>query len=117
MRLLRFVSASRTLFLICLPAFSAWATTAQIPPVAARIIQAIDEKNPVSLPGNVHPFARYEFDQGAVRDAQPLRRMLLLLQRSPQQEAALQKLLDDQQDKFSPNYHAWLTPEQFGEQF
>jgi pro-kumamolisin-like protein len=46
-----------------------------------------------------------------------MRRMLLVLKRSPEQEAALQKLLDDQQDKSSPTYHQWLTPEQFGQQF
>lgn len=43
--------------------------------------------------------------------------MLLVLKRSPQQESALQKLLDDQQDTNSPDYHHWLTPEQFGKQF
>jgi hypothetical protein len=83
----------------------------------ARIIQAVDEKNLVVLKGNVHPLARPEFDQGAVSDAQPLHRMLLLLQRSADQEAALQKLLDDQQNKSSLHYHAWLTPAQFGQQF
>ena len=29
----------------------------------------------------------------------------------------LSKLLDDQQDKHSPHYRKWLTPEQFGKQF
>jgi subtilase family serine protease len=43
--------------------------------------------------------------------------MLLVLKRSDEQESALRKLLDDQQDKASPNYHKWLTPEQFGRQF
>jgi hypothetical protein len=43
--------------------------------------------------------------------------MLLVLKRSPEQQAALRKLLDDQQDKGSPRYHKWLTPEQFGKQF
>lgn len=85
--------------------------------IQARIIQAVDEKNLVVLKGNVHPLARLEFDQGAVSDGKPLNRMLLLLRRSPEQEAALQKLLDNQQDKSSPNYHAWLTPAQFGRQF
>ena len=32
-------------------------------------------------------------------DAQPATRMLLLLQRSPEQETALRQLLDQQQDK------------------
>jgi hypothetical protein len=83
----------------------------------ARITQAIDQSNLVTLKGNVHPLARPEFDQGLVSDGQPLHRMLLLLQRSADQEAALQKLLDDQQNKSSANYHAWLTPGQFGQQF
>lgn len=90
------------------------AQTASIP---APITQAVDESNLVRLKGNVHPLARPEFDQGAVSDAQPLHRMLLLLQRGADQNAALQKLLDDQQSKSSPNYHAWLTPAQFGQQF
>jgi subtilase family serine protease len=85
--------------------------------IPGRITQAVDEKKLVVLPGNVHPLARPEFDQGPVADAQPLRRMLLLLQRSPDQEAALRKLLEEQLDKSSANYHAWLTPEQFGAQF
>lgn len=85
------------------------------PPV--RITQAINENNLILLRGNVHPLARPEFDQGAVSDAQPLHRMLLLLKRSSEQETALQKLLDDQQNKSSTNYHAWLTPAQFGQQF
>ncbi len=36
---------------------------------------------------------------------------------SPQQESALKKLLDDQQDRRSPNYHKWLTPGHFGQKF
>jgi uncharacterized protein (TIGR03437 family) len=46
-----------------------------------------------------------------------MERMLLLLRRSPEQEAALKQLLEEQQDPASVNYHHWLTPEQFGEQF
>jgi Pro-kumamolisin, activation domain/Bacterial Ig-like domain (group 3) len=95
-------------------AADAGARTASIP---ARITEAVDERNLLTLKGNVHPLARAEFDQGVVSDGLPLHRMLLLLQRSSAQEAALQKLLDDQQDKSSPNYHAWLTPTQFGQQF
>jgi pro-kumamolisin-like protein/Big-like domain-containing protein len=90
---------------------------AQTSSAAIRITQAVDEKNLVTLKGNVHPLARAEFDKGAVGDGQPLHRMLLLLQQSADQETSLQKLLDDQQNKSSANYHAWLTPAQFGQQF
>src|SRR5882724_1167654 len=85
--------------------------------VPARITQSISDKQLVLLPGNVHPLARPEFDQGFVADAQPLKRMLLHLRRSPEQEAALQQLLEQQQTKSSPNYQAWLSPEQLGRQF
>jgi subtilase family serine protease len=43
--------------------------------------------------------------------------MLLLLQRSAEQETALRQLIDAQQTKGSGSYHAWLTPAQFGQQF
>jgi subtilase family serine protease len=85
--------------------------------VAARVTDQVDDTNRTVLRGNVHPKARAEFDQGAVADAQPLTRILLLLQRSADQEAALRQLMEQQQAKNSPNYHAWLTPEQFGTQF
>jgi hypothetical protein len=103
--------------LVSILVFPSSPATAQTTNVPARIRQAIDEKNLVSLTGNVHPFALPEDDRGPVADAQPLRRILLLLQRGPDQEAALQKLLGEQQDKSSSKYHAWLTPEQFGRQF
>jgi len=96
---------------------SAAASQAQASVVPARITQAIDETQSVRLQGNVHPLARPEFDQGAVEDWQPMSRMLMVLQRSPQQQAALQKLMDEQLTKDSPNYHRWLTPQQFGAQF
>jgi subtilase family serine protease len=85
--------------------------------VPARITQAVDPRLTLTLRGNTHPLARPENDRGLVADAQPLNRILLLLQRSPDQEAALQQFLEDQQNKLSPNYHRWLTPEQFGQQY
>lgn len=85
--------------------------------VPARVTDTVDDTNRTLLRGNVHPMARAEFDRGAVADAQPLTRILLLLQRSPEQEATLRQLMEEQQSKNSPNYHAWLTPEDFGKKF
>ncbi len=93
------------------------AATAQMAAVPARLTQAIDDTQLVRLQGNVHPLARPEFDQGAVADSTPMNRMLLLLQRSPEQQAALRQLMDEQQSKDSANFHQWLTPDQFGKQF
>ena len=85
--------------------------------VPARVTDVVDDTNRVVLRGNVHPMARREFDQGPIDDSQPATRIVLLLQRSPEQEQALEQLMEDQQNKNSSNYHAWLTPEQFGKQF
>jgi subtilase family serine protease len=101
-------------FILTCPLWRAAAQTASTP---ARITKAVDEQNRVVLLGNVHPLARADFDRGAVEDGQPITRMLLLLQRSPDQESALRQNLDDQQSKSSPRFHVWLTPEQFGSQF
>jgi len=81
------------------------------------ITQAVDEAQVTVLKGNTHPLARPEFDLGTAPATLPMERMLLVLKRSDAQEAALEQLRDDQQNKNSPSYHQWLTPEQFGQQF
>ena len=105
---------SLCLFVLCLlPAIS----LAQQPPIQTRITQALDEASTTVLRGNVHPLARVQSDSGAAPDSLPMQRMLLVLKRGDPQEAALRQLLDDQQDKSSPNYHKWLTPDDFGRRF
>jgi len=81
------------------------------------ITQPIDESQLTVLKGNTHPLARAEFDQGAAPMDLPMNRMLLVLKRSDEQESTLRTLIDGQQDKASPNYHKWLTPDEFGKQF
>ena len=85
--------------------------------VLPRITQAVDNAKRVALRGNVHPLARHQFDRGVEPDSLLMDHMFLLLTRSPEQESALQTFLTQQQDKSSPEYHHWLTPEQFGEKF
>jgi len=81
------------------------------------VTQAPDGNVRETLAGNVHPLARSENLRGAAADSLPMPRILLLLKRRDAQQAALQSLMDAQQDKSSPRYHAWLTPDEFGEQF
>jgi Pro-kumamolisin, activation domain/Bacterial Ig-like domain (group 3) len=92
-------------------------TPAQENNLRPLIVQAVDDSQLTTLKGNTHPLARAQFDRGAAPPDLPMQRMLLVLKRSDEQESVLRKLLDDQQDKASPNYHKWLTPEQFGRQF
>ncbi len=86
-------------------------------PVASRITERIDDSKLVRLAGNIHPQARPENDQGAVAASLPMERIQLLLKRSPQQEAALTRFMDGQINPKSPNFHHWLTPEEFGAQY
>ncbi|MGE5056101.1 MAG: protease pro-enzyme activation domain-containing protein, partial [Acidobacteriota bacterium] len=81
------------------------------------ITKAVDESQLATLKGNTHHLARREFDLGSAPATLPMQRMLLVLKRSPEQQLALRKLLDDQQDRHSANYHKWMTPEEFGKQF
>jgi hypothetical protein len=81
------------------------------------ITQPVIESQVTTLTGNTHPLAQPQFDVGAAPPDLPMQRMLLVLKHSAQQDFALRKLLDDQQDKASPNYHKWLTPDEFGVQF
>ncbi|HXP82168.1 MAG TPA: Ig-like domain repeat protein [Verrucomicrobiae bacterium] len=101
-------------FCLFLIPFVAWAQT---PPPQSRIVERVNESALVTLRGNTHPLAQPQFDQGAAPPDLPMARMLLVLKRSDAQESALQNLLDGQQDRNSPSYHQWLTPDEFGQQF
>src|SRR5207245_3076214 len=67
--------------------------------VRPLIVQAVDDSQLTTLKSNTHPLARAQFDRGAAPPDLPMQRMLLVLKRSDEQESALRKLLDDQQDK------------------
>jgi hypothetical protein len=84
---------------------------------AARLTQPIDDHARVTLPGTVHPLANARNDRGPASPDMPLERLQIILKRSPQQEASLQQLLRDMHTPGSANFHKWLTPDQFGQQF
>jgi trimeric autotransporter adhesin len=86
-------------------------------PASSRIVQAIDESSLVTLAGNTHPLARAKNDRGPAPDSLPAARMLLVLERSAAQEAALETYLQALQDPTQTAYRQWLTPEEFGERF
>ncbi len=97
--------------------FPSLVVSAQTVNTPARIAEAVRDDNRVTLKGNIHPFARPPFDRGVEPDSLPMERMLLVLRRSVEQEVALTTLLSNQQDSSSPEFHKWLTPEQFGQRF
>jgi subtilase family serine protease len=97
--------------------FISAAARSQTPSTPSRIVERVNESALTALRGNSHPLAQARDDQGIAPPDLPLARMLLVLKRSDAQEAALDALLDAQQDPNSASYHQWLTPDSFGQQF
>lgn len=108
------LSRSAAFFVLLLVLAFAGSLCAQVRP---RIVGRPDNSALVRLPGTTHPLVGVARGIGRAPESLPMERMLLHLTGSLEQNAALEQLLADQQDPGSPRYHAWLTPEQFGEQF
>src|SRR5947209_2494455 len=79
--------------------------------------RSIDDSNRVTRHGNVHPLARTENDRGAADLEMPMNNLILLFSMRPDAQAQLDQLLAGQQDPQSPNYHKWLSPQEFGLRF
>jgi subtilase family serine protease len=99
---------------LAIGALSGIGAGAQNSVIHPRINGPVDESSLTTLPGNVVPNARPEFDKGEAAPSAELAFIRLVLSRSPEQESALEHFMAQQLDKSSPNYHRWLTPEQFG---
>jgi len=81
-----------------------------------RITGPIDSSM-VVLTGNVHGLAQPRFDLGQTDGSKLLYGVTLAFRLSAAQQQDLNKLLAQQQDRSSPNYHKWLTPAQFADRF
>jgi subtilase family serine protease len=86
-------------------------------PLRERITEPIDESRLASFSGHIHPMASAQFDQGPVDPAFKLERISLMFRPTASQQADLDSLLAQQQDRSSPNYHKWLTPEDYAGRF
>jgi Pro-kumamolisin, activation domain/MBG domain (YGX type) len=82
-----------------------------------RITQAIDQRAYVTLSGNTRPEANTLNVRGPLAASYPVDHILLFLQRSPEQEAAVDQFITSLNDKNSPNFHKWLTPDEYGQRF
>jgi uncharacterized protein (TIGR03437 family) len=82
-----------------------------------RITTEVDTARMRALPNHLPRWANPLNDAGLVPPDRTMDQMIVVLARSPEQEQTLEKLLADQQDPASPDYHRWLTPSQVGERF
>src|ERR1022692_3759156 len=82
-----------------------------------RLPHQIDNARTATLQGSLHPRAQARYDRGSEDPSRNLPFITLMLKPSAAQRAALERLLEEQQDRSSPQYHKWLTPGQFGDRF
>lgn len=81
------------------------------------VTQSISENRLVTLRGNTRPEANAANDRGPAAGAFPMDHMFLQLRRPAEQQQELDKFVEELHDPASPNFHKWLSPKQFGEQF
>ena len=82
-----------------------------------RIKAEITTSNQSTLQGSLHPLALPQNDAGRMPGNSRLNGMSLYFNRSAAQQADLEALIAAQQDPSSPQYHQWLTPDQFASRF
>jgi subtilase family serine protease len=86
-------------------------------PKRPLITQSIDENNLVRLAGNTRPEVRPANDRGPVADTLPMEHMYLQMKRSPEQQEAVQDLINRLHDPKAPEYHHWLTADEIAERY
>lgn len=112
------LSRSLSVFSAFLAAASlALAATTGSDAIPARITQQLQEKTLVTLPGNTHRLIATAKDLGPAPASMPTGRMILVLRHSAEQEASLQTFLQAVQNPADPEFHHWLTPEEFGARY
>src|SRR6266496_3049032 len=102
-------------FLLVFSSLCALANLASAQP--RRITRPIDNLQRSSFTGQIHPRATAENDRGPVARSLKLDYVTLSLAQSAAQQADLDQLLIEQQTPGSPNYHRWLTPEEYADRF
>jgi hypothetical protein len=84
---------------------------------AQRLPGRIDNRAKMVLNGSRSPRIDGLTSDGPVGDSMPVRGMTFRFRPTPAQSMELERLLEDQQNPDSPLYHAWLTPEEYGDRF
>ena len=82
-----------------------------------RLPGRIDSQTKTILRGSRTPRIEGLVSEGAVEDSMRVDGITFRFKPTNEQQLELERLLEDQQDVFSPRYHAWLTPEEYGERF
>ncbi len=103
-------------FVVCVPEFAA-AGAFLSPAAVPTVVDAVDESKTTTLTADLPLSLHQVKDHGAIAEDTRLERLQLVLKRSAARQAVLDKLVEDQLDKNSAQYHHWLAPEEFAASF
>ena len=107
------LTSNSSTLILCILIFSSFSLAA----APDRIAGMIDSSQTIALAKSHHPKAQPQYDRGPVDPSFKLGYITLLMAPSASQQKALDQLLAQQQDRQSPNYHKWLTPQQYADRF
>src|SRR4030095_3921632 len=88
----------------------------ELPQFAAGLNAQFESASKASLTGHIHPLIRPAQDLGAVEPSQRLS-LSLLFKPSSSQQSKLETALHDLQDRQSPQFHKWITTEEYAEAY
>jgi subtilase family serine protease len=80
------------------------------PPAVPAMVTQVDDATVAALSGDRPMALNLATDKGALPEGTELPEIRLELKRPAALQAALDQLVEEQQDKTSPEYHHWLTP-------
>ena len=82
-----------------------------------RITKPLSNAKRTTLFGHTPKALNRASKLGRVDPGTPAQHLILALKSSQQQEREARRVIDEQQDKRTVNFHQWMTPEEFGAHF
>jgi hypothetical protein len=83
----------------------------------ARVTARVDSSKRTTLYGHVPAAVRHGLDMGRVDPDTKVEHLIMVLKSDEDQKREVRRIIDEQQDKRTANYHQWVTPEEFGAHF
>jgi len=82
-----------------------------------RVTKKVDTSKRTTLNGHVPRALRTATDMGRLDPNTPSPGMIMVLKSDESQKREIRRVIDEQQDRRTLNYHQWVTPEEFGSYF
>ena len=116
-RISSFVFVAMLALLVSLLSQTMFATVFTSAHPVARVTKKIDNGKRSMLHGHLPAALRTAKDLGHLDANTQSDHMIMVLRSDEQQKREIRRVIDEQQDKRTVNYHQWATPQEFGAHF